>query len=361
MRGTYLYAVLAGEPHLDLGPVGLPHGTAPVTVHTVDGLTAVVSDYNGPIFEDLGKTDLLAALGVYQRVLELALAQHTILPVKFGSVLSSPGAVSDLLFRYRSRLLEALREVGDSVEIDLSATWDQKLMVADIAREPAVAALAGAITGSPEEGLAAQVRVGMLVHETLERRREEYRRRIVGDLVGLARDAEPFILPSQELVANLAFLVERDELQNFEAAVDRLGEELGAHLSFRYIGPLPPYSFATVYLNRYDPAQIESARHLLGLGEWVSESELQRTYRELAAQAHPDRNAGNPEAQTRFASLSSARDVLQAYLTRQREHAGMHADEPIDVRIETVADAILLEIRRSDGDPTSVSGVVSHG
>lgn len=356
MRGTYVYAILAGEPHLELGPIGLPGGATPVTSRSMAGLTAVVSDYSGPAFEKLTKSALLTSLGLHQRVLEQILAHHALLPVQFGTIVPSIDAALGLLRRYSNRLVDELRAVGDSVEIDLSASWDVNTMLANIAQEPAVAALAGATRSSAEDGLAAQVRVGMLVQETLERMRDEYRRRIVEKLVGLARDAEPHPLPTEELVANLAFLVERVELERFEAAVDRLGEELGDRLSFRYVGPLPPHSFATVQLTRPDPAEIEEARRVLGLGESVSGAELQQAYRELAAEAHPDRNSGDTEAESRFSSLGAARDALRGYVQGQRANEREDINQRIDIGPTTVAETILLNIRRTDANPSSSFG-----
>jgi hypothetical protein len=47
---------------------------------------------------------------------------------------------------------------------------------------------------------------------------------------------------------NLAFLVERERLDKFSAAVTELIAELGDDVSVRYVGPLAPYSFADAEL-----------------------------------------------------------------------------------------------------------------
>jgi hypothetical protein len=257
--------------------------------------------------------------------------------------------VRDVLSRFAGRLESGLAEVGDAREIDLSATWDVRAVLAEIAHEPQVAAVAGAIARvSPDETLAAGLQVGKLVQETLERRRDEYRRRVVGELAPLARDVTPQPRPADEIVLNIAFLVERADLDRFEAAVDRLGDELAGRLSFRYVGPLPPYSFAMVRLTRPDPAEIETARETLGLGMEVTEAGVREAYRRLAAERHPDRNPNDPSAQDQFARLSAAHDLLRAYIRR----LGGRADgaEPLDLRLETVRDSVVLEIARADVD-----------
>src|SRR5947209_4547587 len=103
---------MRGEPHLSLGQFGLPGGTTPVSGVSATGLTAVVSQYQGPALEDLSRADLLTSLVIHQRVLEAAMAEGTLIPVKFGTVLRSPEEVLDTLTRFHARFEGALAEVG---------------------------------------------------------------------------------------------------------------------------------------------------------------------------------------------------------------------------------------------------------
>jgi DnaJ-domain-containing protein 1 len=312
------------------------------------GLTALVSDYQGSALEELSWADLLQSLLIHQRVLEGAMAQGPLLPVKFGTVLASPEEIETVLTRYQARFLDAFSEVGDAVEIDLSATWDEGAVLADVAP---VAAVQSA-DGPDVESLEDRIRLGSLVAERLEQRRDKYRQRAVSDLAPLARDLQSVPRPTDELVFNLAFLVEREDLDRFEAGVDRLGEDLGDRLSFRYVGPLPPYSFASVELTHADPAVIASALQTLELSDRVSPAELRRVYRDLAAAHHPDRNLDDPEAQERFSSLAAAHESLEGYIRGQRETVERPDESRLfDLTPQAVADTVLLEIARADVEP----------
>src|SRR5437868_7696174 len=49
---------------------------------------------------------------------------------------------------------------------------------------------------------------------------------------------------------------------------------------------------------------------ILGVGKNASEAEIKKAYRKLARQYHPDRNAGDKNAEERFKEISQAYDVL---------------------------------------------------
>ncbi len=50
---------------------------------------------------------------------------------------------------------------------------------------------------------------------------------------------------------------------------------------------------------------------LLGVAKNCSADDLKKAYRKLAMQYHPDRNAGNAEAEKKFKSVSEAYDILK--------------------------------------------------
>lgn len=49
---------------------------------------------------------------------------------------------------------------------------------------------------------------------------------------------------------------------------------------------------------------------ILGVDRRASQDEIKKAYRKLARQYHPDRNPGDPKAETRFKEISAANDIL---------------------------------------------------
>jgi hypothetical protein len=323
--GTYVYAVAAaGTLQAPLHPHGLPDGRAPVAVITVDGAAAIVGGHDGCPLHGLPRPELLRRVTIHQRVIEDAMACGSVLPARFGTVLDSEDEVRAILARGGEPVKESLARFSGLVEVEAAATWDLPQMLAGLASQPViVAAKAAAQRAAPEHRIAQQVRVGQLVKQALDQRRALYQEKLLNEVGPLAVDNQPNALVADELVFNIAFLLPRCALHAFDAALERLDEALAGEISLRRVGPLPPYTFATVSVTRFDAERLAAGRALLGLPGEISEHAVLSSYRQLARKLHPDHNAADPAAGQRFAALNAARDDLLAYCrSRARADSG---------------------------------------
>ena len=64
---------------------------------------------------------------------------------------------------------------------------------------------------------------------------------------------------------------------------------------------------------------------ILGVAREASTEEIEKAYRKLARQYHPDRNIGDPDAEARFKEVTEARDILCDEQKRERYDAYGHA------------------------------------
>ena len=205
----------------------------------------------------------------------------------------------------------------------MAAIWDTKQVLRDISTEPESIRVNKAIadkTGQPT--LEERTHLGQMVKASMDRQRSSYRERLINSLMPEAVDMQSNALVSDEMVMNVAFLVEKANLEKFESCVQQLDDLFHNQINFRIIGPLPPYSFATVEVTRANPKKMEEARQLLHLGKTFSEPEVRKAYRHLAAESHPDYWVGNKLAKTQFARLHQASALLIACCQGQVESGG---------------------------------------
>ena len=339
---TYVYGVAgAGVLTAPLRAQGLPDGRAPVKTIAVGKAAAIIGRHDGPPVRGLSQPELLRRLTIHQRVIEDAMARGDVLPARFGTVLASEDEVRSFLTHWGGQVQESLAQFSGLVEVEAAATWDLKQALAEISRQPeVVSAKAAAQQASPQDRLASQVAVGQLVKRALDQRRPLYQAKLLAEVGALAKGIQPNAVLADELVFNVAFLMERGALAAFDAAIERLDDALAGALTIRRIGPLPPYSFATVSVTRFDAQRLAAGRALLGLPGEISEDAVLTSYRRLARQLHPDNNLGDPSAAERFAALGAARADLLAYCRSRAQADAADGAPTLMMMIERTGDGL---------------------
>ena len=209
---------------------------------THDGLAALVSDApNVPV--KASRRNLMA----HSRVLQSVIAETCVLPMRFGVVMPSRDAVQEELLEANSELLhEHLRALEPYVELDVRGLAAEHEMLQAIVKErPDIARLRASIEGRPvERTYQESIRLGELVAHAVAEKRDAIGQRILSELEPLAAAARTGDAVHEQMVANVAFLVERERVREFDEAVDALGRELtDPEVRVRYVGPLPPHNF----------------------------------------------------------------------------------------------------------------------
>ncbi|MGN6662955.1 MAG: GvpL/GvpF family gas vesicle protein [Solirubrobacterales bacterium] len=240
MSARYVYGVVRAGDRPPSEGLGL--GGAPLELVSADGVAALTSEIPGEYLE-AGRDELLT----HSRVLEEALQRGSVvLPMRFGVVMPDAEAVcEELLDPHRDGLRAQLEEMEGKVEVNLKALHDEQRILAEIVREnPEVAELRAALQGKPQEATYYErIRLGELVAQALDEKRAETAPAIVEALTPYAIAVEVGEPVHERMALNASFLVDRGRLEEFDRAVDEVGEREGGRIRLKYTGPLPPHSF----------------------------------------------------------------------------------------------------------------------
>jgi hypothetical protein len=236
---VYVYGILSRSDARGLPVAGVKGSSVRTVAH--GELAALVSDLDG---ETLSAAREVRA---HWRVLEETAKDATVLPVRFGTVMESDRAVRAGLLELNAETLAGLlRELAGRVQLSLKGHYDEKPLLREVvAGSRPIAKLRERVRALPDEaGYYDSIRLGELVAAEVARRREDDARLVLDRLepLAVATRAQPASRP--DTAFDLAFLVERDDLDAFSRAVVEVGDELGDRIRIRYVGPLPPYSFA---------------------------------------------------------------------------------------------------------------------
>jgi gas vesicle protein GvpL/GvpF len=243
VTGYYLYGIAEADR---LGPIDGLAGIDDAIVLPIshERLSALVSPVQLASFHaaqqstDLTESGWLArAVRAHEAVAEHGLGRIAVLPMRFGTVYSSPAAVSAVLAEHQSTLLAELHRLGTSTE------WGLKVSLADTATpaEPAQRVTEVGRTGTGwllerQSALSAKRRQRELATDHIEDIRTSmrgYAREVVMSTVNERDRAE---------LVSLSFLV--DDVKNFQAGFAAVRQQHSdSGLDLRMTGPWPPYHF----------------------------------------------------------------------------------------------------------------------
>lgn len=234
----YVYGVTSASAEIAEGE-GI--AGAPLALVTEDGLGALVSAV--PELElSMGRD----ALDAHARVLERAHMRGTVLPMRFGMIMADADEVVDrLLLAHGDRLREQLGAFEGTVELRLRAIYEEKPVLREIVSEDRdVARLRESLRGrSPDATYYGQIRLGELVAQAMARKRDRDAAAILDGLEPLALAVDVAPPANERIVLAASFLVSRERIEDFDAAVNEVGAAQAGRMRLKYTGPLPPHSF----------------------------------------------------------------------------------------------------------------------
>jgi hypothetical protein len=243
-RGTYVYGIVRAGASLD--PVAaIGDGQSEVRLIESGDIAALVAA--GP---ERATRDIVLGHG---RVLEAVLESSPVVPLQFGMVVTDDDAVrGEILEAHHDELAGFLDRLEGRVQMTLKVYYHEDVVVAEIlSSNPKLAELRAAIQGRTEdESRKQRIALGEGINAAMDKRRQRDGEAILERVRPFA-DAISLEPPEDELmVAHVALLLQRDRLEEFDAAVEELAQPNVELMRFRLLGPMPAYNF----INLKEPA-----------------------------------------------------------------------------------------------------------
>ncbi|GIG92824.1 GvpL/GvpF family gas vesicle protein [Plantactinospora endophytica] len=247
--GQLLYGLVPADVEVTPQARGLSDPVGPVGMIRHGEVAALVSET--PLDVRLGRPEDLLA---YRELLDgvAVTGDVPVLPVRFGTVLGSTTAVSELLAVRHDEYKAALAELEGRVEYVVRARYVERALLAGVlAEEPEAADLRDQLRGLPEDAaVELRIRLGEIVAQAVEAHRAADTERLVEALGPYCLADAPLPAHHEQDAARVAFLVERGRRTAFTDAVRDLAETWRDWATMRTIGPTAAWDFVPVTVGR---------------------------------------------------------------------------------------------------------------
>lgn len=236
----YVYGVTASDTEVPADLSGVDG--QPVHVEPVGQVAAIVSALPEP--DDFGAPDHLRQHG---SVLDTLASGAPVLPMAFGMIVADSEDLAPQISspERQAELLEGLERVRGAMQFTVRVAYVQDAVLAElVAENPEVSRLRDATRGtSADATYYERIRLGELVVQELQRKASADAPLILRALARFARDVRTRETGQAEEVVDAAVLVEREDREEFENALEDLAASMAARARFRLVGPQAPYDF----------------------------------------------------------------------------------------------------------------------
>ena len=243
-EGQYIYAIIETDREASFGPIGIGKEKSEVYTIVHEGLGAVISDSTVTQYP-VTRANTMA----HQKVMETAMKQYPMLPVRFGTISEGLDPIREKLLKERqNEMTETLAYMKGKVELGIKAIWKDIKPVFDeiVTQNKDISRLRDRLMKRRGGVQRDQVRLGEMVKDALETWKEQKEKSMMAPLEGLWVDRKLNDHFGDQMITNAAFLVDKGKEKAFDLAVEKITDRYAGKMTLKYVGPIPPCNFVEI-------------------------------------------------------------------------------------------------------------------
>lgn len=247
-------------------------------------------------------------LAAYQQVNIDVFRHRIMLPLRFGTMVDRKEEVEAFLSFNYIHIKWALDRLMGKAEFAVQVSWDLNAVLREVSQDKRWLDKAK----EPMDP-ADKIEIGRLLFEAAHTKKKEIVESIHRKLSKVSIDSSEGKCADEPIIMSRSYLIERAAEGPFDEAMAELAKENESYLSLKYVGPIPPYSFAPLEFKRGNFELIDEARRTLLLPECARFKEIKASYRRLSLRHHPDKNPDDQRSSERFRRIDEAYKILEMY------------------------------------------------
>jgi len=314
-EGKYIYGIINSNTHGSLESYDIEDKKA-YSIPYKD-ISVIVSNEEIVDYTHMHRDVLARLLVRHQKVIEKIMSLgYTIIPLRLGTFAIDKADAKDILNKGYILIKDIFKKMRGKIEIDVVCTWsDLTLVLKELNEEKEIKEYREMLIAR-SKGITVddQMKVGFMLKKALDDKRERYAFKIQSALKNVSHDLKIHELMDDKMIINSAFLINKDSQKEFDRKIESLNNEFAEKLNFRCVGPLPPYSFYTLEIEKMQFKDVDWARKKLGLlNDFSTKDEIKKAYRSRASSSHPDKYPDTPGMEREFNEIKMAYKTLVKY------------------------------------------------
>jgi hypothetical protein len=244
IEGKYIYCIIGSNEGRNFGAIGIGGRGDIVSTIGYNDISAVMS--STPMTKYVINRENMTT---HERVIEEVMKDYTVLPVRFCTIASSAEELRSLLRKRYSELKGLLRDMDNKVEMGLKVLWkDMNQVFKEIVEDnKEIKKLKKkSETKSSKIDNNTKVVLGRAVKEALDKKKADEAWKILNKFKRIYVDLKENDLFGDSMVLNGAFLIDRIREKEFDFLVEDLVKKHEDRMTFKYIGPAPPFNFVNI-------------------------------------------------------------------------------------------------------------------
>ena len=333
-KGKYIYGIINSNTNKSFGVCGIankegissllsnevkkiPRAGEEVYSIPYKDISAIVSNAKIVDYKGMLKDALAWLLIRHQKVIEKIMSiGYAIIPARLGTFAIDETDVKEILNKGYTLIKDAFKKISAKIEVDVVSTWSNFVSILkEAGEEKEIKEFKERLLDSSKRiTVDDQMKVGIMLKKALDNKREKYALKIQSALKNVSHDLKIHELMDDKMVINSAFLISKSRQKEFDRKIENLNSEFGGKLNFRCVGPLPPYSFYSLKIERIQFNDLNWARKKLCiLDDVTTKYEIKKAYQRLAFSYHPDKNPDTPGIEKEFDEINKAYKILVDY------------------------------------------------
>jgi hypothetical protein len=243
-EGKYIYCITESNQSRTFGSLGMGNRGDELYAVCFNDLAAIVS--NSLIINySISRENLL----VHEKAIEEIMREHTVLPVRFGTIAQDDEQVKKILEKKYEEFKDLLNMLKDKKELGLKAIFKEGIYKDILEKYANIKALKEKLEELPlAKTYYQRMEIGKMVESALQKEKEIYKEDILSTLSPLAVEVKINSNYGETMIINAAFLVENNKEAEFDQRIQELDKEYADLIKFKYIGTLPPFNFVNLVI-----------------------------------------------------------------------------------------------------------------